>query len=148
MLRAAWQVPPFHIRGADALLTYHAIMVLWSFGMMLQDEARRTGISTPIGRQSKGGTLLREATFDPNMESNIFLDDAKSPKLDAFLYNGKGRPSLKFQDGKCCELRNIASVMALGCKVLESNCPGETRDRMPQMLKSLCNLMDELGALK
>lgn len=114
---------------------------------MLKDYARRTAMNTPVGGQSKR-LNWKERSLDPMLASNVFLDDVSSPQLEAYLYNGTGRPALRFPDGQCCELRNVTSVMALGCRVLEGNCPGETRDRLPQMIKSLCNLMDELGGLK
>lgn len=147
LLRTAKDIPPYQIRGADAFITYHAIMVLWSYGMMLKNSARRTAMSTPVGGQSKRPPI-KEGPLAQGIESNVFLDDLSSMQLSAYLHDGMGRPALRFPDGQCCEVRNVASIMALGCRVLEGNCPGETRDHLPQMIKSLCNLMDELGSLR
>jgi hypothetical protein len=147
LLRAVKVVPPFQIRGADAFVTYHALMVLWSYGMMLRDTARRTGTNTPIRGSSKGQLPARLALHSV-AESTVFLDDVDSPLTESFLYIGKGRPSLRFLDGRCCELRNPSGVLSLGSSLLESNCPGESRGRLPQMIESLCNLLDELGGLK
>lgn len=122
-------------------------MVLWSYGMMLRDTARRTGTNTPVPGGTRGqptGRLLSHMAA----ESNVFLDDVTNAQTENFLYMGRGRPSLRFPDGRCCELRNPAGVLALGSKLLEGNCPGEKRGRLPQMIESLCNLMDELGGLK
>ena len=69
-------------------------------------------------------------------------------RSEAFLYKGTGKPSLRSPDGESCELRNVSAVLALGSKLLQSNCPGEAREKLPQMIKSLCNLMDELSGLK
>lgn len=148
LLRAAKAVPPFQIRGADAFVTYHALMVLWVYGMMLIDTARRTGTNTPVRGNNKGQLPTRLA-LQSTAETNVFLDDAlNNPQMEAFLYMGKGRPSLRYPDGRLCELRNPASVLNLGSKLLENNCPGESRGRLPAMIESLCNLLDELGGLK
>ena len=42
----------------------------------------------------------------------------------------------------------VQNVMKIGIEVLERNCPGEGRVGMPQMIKSLCDLMEELGKLR
>ena len=114
--------------------------------MMLRDTARRTGASTPVrgGNKAQFPARLSQSIT----ESNIFLDDINSPQTESFIYMGKGRPSLRFLDGQHCELRNPAAVLSLGSNLLESNCPGESRGSLPQMIESLCNLLDELGGLK
>jgi hypothetical protein len=122
-------------------------MVLWSYGMMLRDTARRTGTNTPARGSNREQPLARTA-LQLAAEPNVFLDDANNPQTEAFLYMGKGRPSLRFLDGRCCELSHPASVLALGSKLLEGNCPGETRGRLPKMIETLCNLLDELASLK
>jgi hypothetical protein len=149
LLRAAKAVPPFQIRGADAFVTYHALMVLWVYGMMLRDTARRTGTNTPVRGNNNKGQLPTRPALQLAAEANVFLDDAlNNPQMEGFLYMGKGRPTLRYPDGRICELRNPASVLSLGSKLLENNCPGESRGRLPAMIESLCNLLDELGALK
>jgi hypothetical protein len=122
-------------------------MVLWSYGMMLRDTARRTGTNTPIRANNKG-QLPARLTLQTIGEINVFLDEISTPQTESFLYMGKGRPCLRFLDSRICELRNPAGVLSLGSSLLEGNCPGETRDRLPQMIGSLCNLLDELGGLK
>jgi hypothetical protein len=114
---------------------------------MLRDTARRTGTNTPVRGSSREQPQAR-TTLQLTAEPNVFLDDENNPKTEAFLYMGKGRPSLRFPDGRCCELRHPACVLALGSKLLEGNCPGESRGRLPQMIETLCNLMDELSSLK
>lgn len=114
---------------------------------MLRDTARRTGTNTPVRQSSREQPLARTA-LQLATESNVFLDDANNPQTEAFLYMGKGRPSLRSLDGRCCELSHPARVLALGSKLLEGNCPGESRGRLPQMIETLCNLMDELSSLK
>jgi hypothetical protein len=123
-------------------------MVLWSYGMMLRDTARRTGTNTPV-RGNKKGQLPARLALQSEAETNVFLDDAvNNPQMESFLYMGKGRPSLRYPNGRFCELRNPASVLSLGSNLLENNCPGEPRGRLPAMIESLCNLLDELGGLK
>jgi hypothetical protein len=148
LLRTAKAIPPFQLRGGDAFITYHALMVLWSYGMMLRDTARRTGTNTPVRGGSSREQPLARTALQLAAEPNVFLDDANNSQTEAFLYMGKGKPSLRFPDGQCCELRHPASVLALGSKLLQGNCPGESRGRLPQMIETLCNLLDELGSLK
>ena len=105
-------------------------MVLWVYGMMLIDTARRTGTNTPVRSSSSSnnnnkGQLPTRLALQSTAETNVFLDDAlNNPQLEGFLYMGKGRPSLRYPDGRLCELRNPASVLNLGSKLLENNCPG------------------------
>lgn len=148
VVRVARSVPPYHLRGGDALLTYHAVMVLWSYGMMLKDNARRTGLNTPV----QGGRTLPTANglLATAAKPTILLDAPLCRESKIFQEQDVGRPCLRLDtsaNAPLCQLRKPADIMRLGSKLLESNCPGEPRQRMPQMLKSLCGLMDELGAL-
>jgi hypothetical protein len=84
LLRAAKAVPPFQIRGADAFVTYHALMVLWVYGMMLRDTARRTGTNTPVRGNNKGQLPTRLA-LQSTAEANVFLDDAlNNPQMESY----------------------------------------------------------------
>lgn len=146
VVRMARNILPFQLRGADGLLLYHALMVLWSYGMMLRDSARRTGVNTPV----RGAQLGDRATLLATTRTTVFLDGAPCQESELFTQRDIGRPCLHQDSGTnatVCQLRNPTDTMILGSKLLEANCPGEPRARMPQMLKSLCGLMDELGAL-
>ncbi|OQO10067.1 hypothetical protein B0A48_04423 [Cryoendolithus antarcticus] len=144
-MRAAKAVPPFQLRGADSFVTYHAVMVLWTYGMLCRDSARRTGTNTPASshRRSSPPGLLRTQSV-----TQVVLDDIKDESTDVFVHTGDGRPCIRFPDGRVCELRNPSSVLAVGSATLQANCPTETRDGMPQLIKSLCTLMDDLGNLR
>nr|OQO21695.1 hypothetical protein B0A51_11544 [Rachicladosporium sp. CCFEE 5018] len=144
-MRAAKAVPPFQLRGADSFVTYHAVMVLWTYGMLCRDSARRTGTNTPASshRRTSPPGLLRTQSV-----KQVVLDDIKDESTDVFVHTGDGRPCIRFPDGRICELRNPSSVLAVGSAILQANCPTETRDGMPQLIKSLCTLMDDLGNLR
>lgn len=148
VVRMARSVPPYHLRGGDALLTYHAVMVLWSYGMMLKDNARRTGLNTPV--QGARGLSSTNGLLSASTKPIVLLDAPPCRDSKIFLEKDVGRPCLQLDDSAgsaICQLRNPADILKLGSRLLDANCPGESRERMPQMLKSLCGLMDELGAL-
>ncbi|KAK5718427.1 hypothetical protein LTR15_008154 [Elasticomyces elasticus] len=149
VLRWTRSVRPYQLRGCDAFITYHAIMILWTFGMLQRDASRRTARSSPVPGQAN--------TADDHALSVrllIFLDSPRSPETEAYIHRDHGRPCLQLRKptGDAvrlpCELRNPQSMMAVGIHVLEGNCPNEQRQGMPQMIKSLCDLMSELGNLR
>jgi hypothetical protein len=129
--------------------------VLWSYGMMLRDAARRTGTDTPARAPNTpaGSSVIREFAREQTTSrhpgvGSVFLDDVHGGPTESFIRLGIGRPCLHTMTTQVCELRNPSQVMKLGSLILQQNCPGESRDGLPQMIKSLCDLMDELGALK
>ncbi|GIZ45515.1 hypothetical protein CKM354_000867700 [Cercospora kikuchii] len=157
VIRLAREVPPYQLRGADAFIIYHAVMVLWAYGMMQRDLARRTRSSTP-----NPGTSLREQQERENA-TPVYLDEEKNAAIDAFLLMGTGRPCLRIrqvgrgkshdetyrsrQQQQYCDLRHAQAIMQVGVAVLEENYPNEMRKNLPQLIRSLCELMHELGAL-
>ena len=126
-------------------------MVLWAYGMMLRDSARKTGVNTPIRNSPLASGGGGGGALAPNISrKNIFLDAPPCHDSNLFTASNVGRPCLRSGSGsdeKICHLRNPAEMMMLGSRLLERNCPTEPRERMPQMLRSLCGLMDDLGAL-
>lgn len=154
VLRAARAVPPYQLRGSDAFLIYHAVMVLWSYGMLKRDAARRTGSATP----ANGSTNANTGSFERQSSDIVVLDGESDRKMEAFLVMGSGRACLQIDTAssssnrahqpQLCDLDNPQVVMAVGVKVLEGNYPGEARDKLPQLIKSLCDLMSELGSLR
>lgn len=164
VVRAARAVPPYQLRGSDAFNIYHAVMVLWAFGMMQKDAARRTGTSTPVvkSRSAPHWQLLHDGQFD-SQKGVVFLDEApQAAGIHAYIRANTGRPCLKLaagmkadeigQSDSICDLRNSQAVMKIGVQALESNytntVPDDTRSNLPQLIKTLCDLMDELGSLQ
>lgn len=155
-LRAARAVRPYQLRGSDAFCIYHMVMILWAYGMLQRDAARRTGTHTPAtgSRSGQSETL-------PNPRT-VLLDGENNTAVDEFVLMSRGRPCLQLnvqpyrtgalpeplQPVQLCDLRNTKSVMAVGVSILEGNYPNESRDKLPQLIKSLCNLMSELGSLR
>lgn len=158
VLRAARTVQPYQLRGCDAFLIYHTVMVLWVFGMMHRDIARRTRQSSPLPNSRQGSQIPFRDGGSIN-EPDVFLDGPKSFETESFVQMNIGRPCLQLLhlpldqprqqgDSAVCDIYNPNCVLRLGIQVLEGNCPSEQRPKMPQMIKTLCNLMSELASLR
>jgi len=48
VLHAARAIRLYHNRGQDSFIIYHSIMVLWTYSMIINDYARKTGSNTPV----------------------------------------------------------------------------------------------------
>lgn len=137
VLRAARQVPPYQFREADTFLIYHSIMVLWTYGMMMQRKQVRdaaTSCELPDGQA-------------------VVLDGESNSRTEAFVLLGQGRPCVQMQGGEkrspqLCDLRNARAVMQVGVEVFCGNYPYEVRANLPQLVRSLVELLSELGSLK
>lgn len=154
VVRAARQVPPYQIRGPDSFMLYHAIMVLWTYSMMVRDRAKKTGTTTPMRAQS---------TSPPS--KTIYLDDATSDNqsdIDAFILMNSGIPCLHIisthhsdapKSGapgrfETCNLKYPSQVMNVGVKLLDATHPDVDRETGPPLMRALCGLMEELGGLR
>lgn len=157
-LRAAQMVLPYQLRGCDAFLIYHSVMVLWAFAVMQRDVARRTRQSSPTSNSRRGSQIPFRDSGLIN-ESFVFLDGPKNAETESFVQMNIGRPCLQLlrvpldqptQPGGSivCEICNPNCVLTVDIQVLEGNCPGEQRPKMPQMIKTLFNLMTELASLR
>ena len=149
ILRATRLIPAYQIRGPDDYMLYHAIMVLWTYSMMIRDRARKTGTTTPTRAiQTTGGI--------------VFLDDALSrnqPNIDAFIRMNSGKPYLRAmstpptsgtsprEQPETCDLRYPSQVMEAGVRILNSTHPDTDHENKPPLIKALCTLMGELGGL-
>lgn len=118
---------------------------MWAYGMLQQNVARRTARSSPVPEST---TL--ETSAPASQKRSVLLDGERSAEVDDFLYRNDGIPCMRLLDSSrtVCSLHKAQNVMTIGIEVLERNCPGEGRIGMPQMIKSLCNLMEELGKLR
>ena len=159
-LRAVESFPPYMLRSSDALIVSHAVIVLWTYSMMLNDAARRTGTATPS--RGKQDAMYPDFSILPNENSDIVLLNAPStPTTEAYLLMGCGKPCLRSpqplrpalhercrQQSDSWNLRNPSAVMKVSSVLLQNNCPNDERENLPQMIRSLCDLMDELGNLK
>ena len=130
--------------------------------MMQKDAARRTAAATPVQsvRGRNNGTLPK-LTFEE--QQAVLLDEPFGQHHKAFIATGKGRPALHMQNirdktqtnahtGLCDLLKDPTRVMRVGVQVLEGNYPNSvidaTRSNLPQLIKSLCDFLDELSSLK
>ena len=152
IVRAGRAVPPYQVRGPDSMMIYHAIMVLWTYSMLIWDHANKTRPGTPMQESDSEGQA-------------VYLDDDPSrhrPALNAFLFAGQGTPCLRMpsthrptsayvstsiQTTKC-DLCSPSRVMRLGVKLLEGTHPGVSREDGPPLLRALCGLMEDLGKLR
>lgn len=77
VVRAVRQTPPYQIRGPDFFMLYHAIMVLWTYSMMVRDRAKKTGTmrTQPVSPPSKL-VYLDDATLDiqGNIDAFVLMD--------------------------------------------------------------------------
>lgn len=153
VLRAARATRPYELRGAESFLTFHAVMVLWTHSIMYVDSAKHSRSNTPAVGQR---TSTDPARTDDSAEHPVFLDEAVCDATEAYIHLGRGRPCMRMRkevtedqaSREICDLRSPPSVMQVGVQVLRSNCPGDAPQDMPQMLRSLCDVMDGLGRLK
>ncbi|KAJ4984578.1 C6 transcription factor [Stagonosporopsis vannaccii] len=153
VLRAARHIPPYQARGPDSFMIYHAIMVLWTYSMMVRDRAKKTGTTTP----------LRTQLGSPPSKI-VYLDDATSNNqsdIDSFILMNNGMPCLRIisthlsvapEPGSptrpdICNLKYPSQVMKVGVKLLDAMHPDVDRETGPPLLRALCGLMEELGGL-
>jgi hypothetical protein len=153
VVRAARSIPLYQIRGPDAYMLYHAIMVLWTYSMMIRDRAKKTGTTTPT------------CTTQPKSKI-VFLDDeiltANQPNIDVFVLMNSGTPHLRITPTQpvalrtpdttnrpeICNLRYPYQVMKVGVTLLNSTHPDIDRKIGPPLIRALCRLMEELGGLQ
>lgn len=122
--------------------------------MLGRDAARRTGSATPVN----GSRSSNPVSSEIRSGEIVVLDGQSDAKTEGFLIMGSGRVCLQVngttsssshaQQPQLCDLQNPQMVMVVGVNVLEGNYPGESRDKLPQLIKSLCDLMSELGSLR
>ncbi|CAN9190210.1 unnamed protein product [Alternaria alternata] len=154
VVRAARHIPPYQIRGPDSFMLYHAIMVLWTYSMMMRDRAKKTGTTTPMRAQS--------SSF---LSKVIYLDDAASENqtsINSFILMNSGIPCLRIisthqpvasESGvadrpEICNLKYPSQVMEVGVRLLDTTHPDVDRETGPPLVRALCGLMEELGGLR
>ncbi|KAK4623896.1 hypothetical protein CLAFUW4_05906 [Fulvia fulva] len=77
------------------------------------------------------GMMLRNAPWTGQLK--VFLDEGRSGDVETFILMGKG---------------HVESVLATGIALFEGNYPNELQGNLPQLVRSLCELMRELVTLK
>ncbi|KAJ4376924.1 hypothetical protein N0V86_006362 [Didymella sp. IMI 355093] len=151
VLRAARHIPPYQIRGPDSFMIYHAIMVLWTYSMMVRDRAKKTGTTTPMRIQPSSPP-----------SKIVYLDDAVSDNqrdIDAFILRNEGIPCLHIismhravatesNRPELCNLKYPSQVMKTGVRLLDASHPEVDREIGPPLMRALCGLMEELGGLR
>ncbi|KAF2022404.1 C2H2 type zinc finger domain-containing protein [Aaosphaeria arxii CBS 175.79] len=162
VLCAARSIPSYQIRGPDSFMVYHAVMVLWTYSMMMRARARRTGSTTPLRGDVDSARAPTPAMLEP-----LFLDglDVNKGVVDAFILQDKGRPCLHITSPArrstnkeadqatagiqgICDLRSPSQIMRAGVSLLENTHPDVERAKGPPLLRALCGLMEELGNLR
>ncbi|RDW79107.1 Zn(II)2Cys6 transcription factor domain-containing protein [Aspergillus mulundensis] len=137
VLRAARQVLPFHLRGFDSLAIYHAILVLWVFGLLRCGEKQ----------QDKAISLA-----NGNSDALVSLDSSETDSIKPFISRDLGQPGLTLHSAGSegtavfCQLTSPRLVMDVGRQVFESNFPGAL-DNLPPLVQNLRNLIRDLGSL-
>jgi hypothetical protein len=135
-------------------MLYHAIMVLWTYSMMVRDRAKKTGTTTPMRAQ--------QISLPSKV---IYLDDATSENqtaVNAFILVNSGIPCLRIisthqpvssESGattrsEICNLQYPSQVMKVGVMLLDTTHPDVDRETGPPLVRALCGLMEELGGLR
>lgn len=139
LLRAARLVLPFQLRGFDILAIYHAILVLWVFGLLRCGEQHREEAASPP---------------DSSLGPLVTLDGSEAESVKAFIIRGIGQPGLTLHSvGPAgenitvfCKLASPRLVMDVGRQVFDNNFPRAT-DNLPPLVDNLRNLIRELGSL-
>lgn len=155
VVRATLRVPHHSLRGAESLMIHHTVMVIWAYSMLQRDAARRAGLATPVNNVTNLQSSFLDAVA---VDQIVALDGESNAKTHAFITSGTGRPFLRLDEtswitqsnekSRMCDLRYPQQVLLAGVRVLESRYPGEARDILPPMVKSLCDLMDLLASLR
>lgn len=153
VLRAAREVPNHQLRGQDALMTHHSIMVLWTYSMMMSDRARRTGVNSPERPDQSVDSRDTMVRLDASPDNSI--------QVEAFIHRDIGKPCLtivpcsraaSLQDAgseeQVCDLRSPSQIMKIGVELLDGKHPEVERKIKPPLLRALCNLMEGLGRLR
>ncbi|KAL4953770.1 hypothetical protein BDW69DRAFT_150717 [Aspergillus filifer] len=140
VLRAARMVLPFQLRGFDNLAIYHAILILWVFGLLRCGETQHEDVAS---------------LSSPPPGPYLKLDEAKCEPIKAFITRDIGQPGLTLHfvgaDGEnrtttFCPLTSPRLVMEVGRQVLKSNFPGAA-DHLPPLVENLHNLLSDLANL-
>ena len=134
-------------------MIYHAVMVIWTYSMMLRDRARKTGTNTPeipdAGGVQQGKTPV------------VFLDDmpdTNQPDACAFILTNSRVPCLRIvkdhsqlpgspEKHEICNIKFPSQVMRVGVELLEACHPDVPRGEGPPLSQALCRFMQELGGL-
>jgi hypothetical protein len=143
VLHAARAIPPYQNRGQDSFMIHYAVMVLWTYGMLMSDRAKRTGTNTPCAPSANV----------QNITTSVFLDDSRLSNqnaVDAFILLNNGTPCLHLsgQSAEVCQLKYPSQIMKTGIDLLDGTHPDVGRDIGPPLLRALCGLMEELGGLR
>ena len=137
VLRSARMVLPFQLRGFDSLAIYHAMLVMWVFGLLRCGETQHEIVAS-----------VSSAPRGPYLK----LDEAHCEPIKAFINRDLGQPGLTFHsvgaDGEnrttFCQLTSPRLVMEVGRQVLKSNFPGAA-DHFPPLVENLHNLLSDLA---
>lgn len=144
-------IRPYQFRGPDSFMIYYAIMVLWTYSMLLRDRAEKGTTTDEDGNPAAAGSM-------------VFLDDPKTDGVglkDAFVSANRGVPGLHIiakhpllsKDGdpylsaRVCDLRVPSQVMEVGTNLFGAAHPGVQSNNGPPLLRALSKLMRELGRL-
>lgn len=144
-------IRPYQFRGPDSFMVYYAIMVLWTYSMLLRERADKAVTPDEAGSSGTSGSM-------------VFLDSPNSTKdalRDAFVSANRGVPSLRIMtkhpllskevdpyiSARVCDLRVPSQVMEVGTNLFRAAHPGVLTNNGPPLLRALSSLMQELGKL-
>lgn len=152
VLRNARVIRPYQFRGPDSFMVYYAVMVLWTYSMLLRDRA---GKAIAPGEAGNLGTTGNSIVFLDNPNSNT---DALR---DTFVSTNRGTPGLHimaihpllskegdpYLSARVCDLRVPSQVMEVGTNLFGAAHPSVLTNSGPPLIRALSSLMRELGKL-
>ncbi|KAJ5369733.1 uncharacterized protein N7496_005825 [Penicillium cataractarum] len=162
VLRASRYVQQLQFRGYEAIMIYHATLVLWVYGILHCAHIKHTITSVSIHRdRSRSSQHQTPPQGNSFPQAVIYLDGPSTEETARFLESGYGCPGLKFWDSDSpiiegdeehvafSDLRISHMVMSVGRFALESNYPVTIDNQrvLPPLVHRLCDIMNDLGAL-
>ncbi|KAL5363428.1 hypothetical protein BJX96DRAFT_178064 [Aspergillus floccosus] len=162
VLRAGRCIRPFQFRGYEAIMVYHASLVLWVYGVLhcatiKHGTTPSSGFRRSYFDHDRGHEV---SALDSPPQKCIYLDGPLNDTTQQWLDTGCGCPGLMVfvpnttqnspeAHPRFCDLRNSNLVMVAGRTVLEQKYLSnfETNRPLPPLVQRLCNMMNELGAL-
>lgn len=151
VLRNARRIPQYQFRGPDSFMLYHAIMLLWTYSMVMRDPAdTMTSPNLPStaahNKRNADAVLLDGWGADQDAKRLAFIStNLGTPFLQiiATHYSGEGSSS----QSQLCNLRFPSQVMQVGINLLHAVHPSIHLLNGPPLLCALRSLMEDLGRL-
>lgn len=127
------------LSGFYAIVIYYASLAFWSYGVISsQAKSDLTGMRT-------SPNVLHEACAEGSAPPTVSLNESETIDVQMFIEFGRGSPALKTAEGTAAFLDDPSATTGFVREVLQSNYQSEKDAGLPQLVQSLCQLMQDLG---